>query len=333
MAIDSGTYTIYNQHVTTWRYICDWSIINQLLSDFIKGTISGYSLADLFSNNSDYICDIKFYPLRLELLTNGTPVAENSITIGKKTGLSYSCYRIGTNGVLKPYYKLFSKSLTRTFNNFLDYAPYTKYKLIIPYFPIFELDGKDLYGHTLDGYITVDFNSGRANAMLYIDDTYLYKQASVQLGIEIPFGKSNMEDQKRNLLLSAISFAGDMGGIVAGAYSGSGVSVAGGIKSYTKTVTGLLESQVDHYTGSKVGSAGMDLLIQPKKMYLIKEEPIVIHTPNAHLEGLLLNDVKTLSTLTGFTKVGDIHFNTNGADIYSDEVDEIISLLKNGVIL
>ena len=32
-------------------------------------------------------------------------------------------------------------------------------------------------------------------------------------------------------------------------------------------------------------------------------------------------------------EVGEIHFDAKGYDVYSTEIDEIVALLKNGVIL
>ncbi len=331
MAIDTQDYNIYKQHVTTWKYIFDWSVLNSLLNDLIKGTITGYSISDLFSNNSDYFISVMWYPLKVELFIDGTPATTSSITIGKKTNLAYTCCEFGSNGKQKPAYKICTISLTREFNNFLDFAPYTKFKLFIPFFEFFELDGKDLYGHTLDVYMSVDFNSGKGAVNLYIDDTYLYATKSTQLGIEIPIGKSNAEEQKRNLILHGLNLIGDIGGMALS--GGNAISGAGLFKGYFKDASGLLASQVDHMTGYKGGGGDINMLTQYKKVILIKEKPNVSYTPVASLEGKKCNKYLSLSSLTGYTEVGEIHFNPSNAKIYNDEITEIVSLLKQGVIL
>lgn len=331
MAIDSTNFNIYTNHITTWHYIMDYSVVTSLQNDLIKGTLSGYNVSDLFSNNADYFISVMWYPIKIHQFVVGTPTALTKIQVGKKTDLLYSCYTLGANGKQLPAYKLASISLTREFNNFLDYAPYTKYKLYVPFFEFFEIDGKELYGHTLDVYMSVDFNSGKGTVSLFVDDTYLYATKSSQLGIEIPIGKSNAEEQKRNILLHGINLIGDLGGMALS--GGNAISGAGLFKGYFKDASSLLQSQVDHMSGYKGGGGDTGMLIQYKKIILVKEKPNVLHTPVASLEGKKCNKYLSLSNLYGYTKVGDIHFEAQDQDIYNDEINEIVTLLQNGVIL
>ena len=39
-----------------------------------------------------------------------------------------------------------------------------------------------------------------------------------------------------------------------------------------------------------------------------------------------------MSTLSGYVEIGEIHFDPKNADIYQDEITEIVELLQKGVI-
>ena len=51
------------------------------------------------------------------------------------------------------------------------------------------------------------------------------------------------------------------------------------------------------------------------------------------LQGYPANYYTSLSSITGYTEIGDIQFNASNNDIYNVEIDEIIALLKSGVIM
>ena len=52
-----------------------------------------------------------------------------------------------------------------------------------------------------------------------------------------------------------------------------------------------------------------------------------------HAQGLPCNIYGDLSGFSGYTEIGEIHFDPMNEIIYTTEVDEIVSLLKTGVIL
>ena len=53
-----------------------------------------------------------------------------------------------------------------------------------------------------------------------------------------------------------------------------------------------------------------------------------------HMQGKPTNKYIKLSSITsGYVEVAEVHFNPNGEDIYTQEINEIVSLLRAGVIL
>ena len=51
-----------------------------------------------------------------------------------------------------------------------------------------------------------------------------------------------------------------------------------------------------------------------------------------HMQGYPANIYGTLSSFSGYVEVGEIHFDPMNADIYQDEITEIVELLQKGVI-
>ena len=52
----------------------------------------------------------------------------------------------------------------------------------------------------------------------------------------------------------------------------------------------------------------------------------------AHTQGYPANKYDSLSLYTGYVEIGEIHFNPFNEVIYQDEITEIVTLLKDGVI-
>ena len=51
------------------------------------------------------------------------------------------------------------------------------------------------------------------------------------------------------------------------------------------------------------------------------------------INGYPSNTYESLSNLTGYTEIGDIQFNPMNYNITQDEINEIVAILRNGVIM
>ena len=325
--MDSQNFTINNQQVTEWRYVFDQSVFWSLSSDLSKGTLTAFSVSDLFTSDSDYFVKFTYYPIRLDKFVALTPVS--SITVGKKSNVSYTGFSIPQT---PSYITLFSTTISRSFNNFLDYAPYTKIQLFVPYFNLVEIPPEVAYSGTLYGYVSLDFTNGSMTLYVYVGTKFVDSK-TCKIGIDIALGKGNKQEQQRNNILQAITGIGSVVGLGVGVASGNPLITAGSVAMLTGNVTKYLQNNVDRLRSYNGGSGNRDMLAVDKTVKLIIERPYNVSQPTAHLRGRMMNRNASLSSLTGFTQIGEIHFEPKNYEIYNDEINEIVELLKTGVIL
>lgn len=303
--------------------------VQEFIVKLIDGQISNYALASFLQNDSDYVTALTYFPLDLTLFLKSY-ATEQHILLGKIRATVQDDVRRVVRW--HNYLKLFELSITRYHNNFLDFAPYTKFKVSVPYFGFIDIPMEYAYLGRLDGYVAVDFSSGKATLYIY-QGTMLVTSKTAQVGISVPLGKSNAEEQNRNKVLHAIQ--GAMGGatLALGIASGNPLVATAGMGLAGKTLTNALNDNVNRLTSYNGGEGDISMLAVDKSIKGIYEMPSEVVLPNAHLVGRPCRQTLSLGNLTGFTKVGDIHFDPQGENIFQDEMDEIVNLLHAGVIL
>lgn len=335
MAIDTRDYRVYGQSNAEYKYKLTYGDANTLIKLIISGALSGFEVGSFFQQNSDYITKILFLPFYImHFFPNYTTnYVDSTLHIGK-----VNASLITTQDLIKPLtnLKLFEYTPSRRFNNFLDFSPYRKLTLYVPYFKELELDPQLVYGKTITGYLSVDFTNGEASLYIYaetLNDKLLIDVMNTKLGVEVSIGRTNAEEQARNRVLNNIEITGSILGSIVGAYTGQPLITAASIAKGVSTINKVLSNEVSRMTGYSGSSGTRNCLPIDKTIYIIDEYATVVYNVDAHLQGKPLQEVKSLSTLSGFTKVGEIHFDPKGSDIYGDEISEIVSLLHAGVIL
>lgn len=333
--MDNKTYLINDNRSSTafLMYASEPNGYKVFMRDLLNGTIRGqdYTVSNLFQTNSEYLVKILYFPMDLRRVLYGNFTTSTTIGLGK-LDCNYTAYEITRQKVVK----LFSLNITRKYNNFLDFSPYTKIKLYVPYFPLIEIDPMKVYGYTLNGYICVDVWTGKMGLYIENEDSNqnvnLLYMNTVNVGISIPMGKTNAEEIERNNLLNLISFIGGATALGLGALSDNPVSITAGVGMVTRSTTKAIADNVKHLTYSGADGSRCEYVVD-KVMKLIIETPKDITVPNVALKGGVCKQNLSLSTVTGYTEIGEIHFNPMGYDIYDDEIAELNDLLRSGVIL
>ena len=325
--MDSNLYAINQQIPTRVQSCMSYFAMKEFLTMLLSGAITSFWQGSFFQQNSDYVSSRSFVAI------NPTPFIQSSETdkyvkIGSQTAtLSENVKRVT---MWKNSVKLFEVTITRYFNNFLDFAPYTKLKLCVPYFGFIDIPMEYAYKGKIEGHVAVDFSSGKGTLYLY-QGSILLTTKTAQLSISIPLGKTNAEEQKRNKVLHAIQGAVGVGMI---AMSGGNPLMAGaGIALAGKTVINAMNDNVDRLASYEGGQGDASMIAIDKRIVGIYEMPQNIVLPNAHLVGKPCRQTLSLGNLTGFTKVGTIHFEPQGEPIFQDEMEEIVGLLQKGVYL
>lgn len=150
-----------------------------------------------------------------------------------------------------------SVDIDKAYGNYLDYAPYSKFSLYLPYIGTVELSTDDLVGRTLRLVYHVDVLGCSCVAYLKCGPDVLY-QFTGSCGYSVPLTGQNF----REMVGAVIDMAVNLGGVMAGGNAVSGVgAIAKDVMNLKPTI---------HRSGSIGASAGIMGVQVP---YLIMELP------------------------------------------------------------
>ena len=209
-------------------------------------------------------------------------------------------------------------------DTFLDYAPYSKFSIYLPYIGFKDVDPNDFVGHTIGVVYHGDCVTGGVTAYITKDGTVMY-QYSGCCALNVPLSADNWGET----ISAAINVAT---GIVAAAASGGAAGLAQGALKGAASVAAnpsLLSPQVSH-SGAVSGGAGCMGVQFP---FVIREAVNFHSTAGFNKStGYPAYYYKKLGDVSGFTTVIDAHL-SNVPMATQDEIAEIESLLESGVIL
>ena len=313
----------------------------------------------LYNNPSEYIVSLKAYPVNVMLWyyqdlatfyatqgnSGGVDIAVGPFATTDVNTKGYYMGYIGSTGtynspVEKNIIKLCTISVTETFNNFMDYTV-TKLYLFLPFVGFVTLDTAKYMGKEFTVYASLDFANGSilyslcyGHAGVNEDIGNLIETFSAEIGVDINLTRSNALDITRNNYFNTFKLLGDTASNMITANANQVKGITGGINTGVNDTTSLMRGMEKHINHGTVGG-GRNKLITPTSVLLIEDRanPISVSSEWVKLNGYPLQETRTLSSLTGYTEIGEIHFNPTGSDIYTDEINEIVALLREGVIL
>lgn len=240
-----------------------------------------------------------------------------------------------------PFLKFRTQSfhITPYYNDFRDYSPYTKYELYIPLYGSVEFYGEDILNHDLHIMYTCNYETG--DGTCYVYDSTITKvifQASCNMCVKVALSATNareLENQKLSATLNtAIGAMSSVISIGAGAVTGNGVAVAGGILGLASTATKAVTAFNEMYHVAQTSStSGIESLNGSKRPYwkITRAKAINYNNDFNKMYGRPLHKYDLLSNMHGFTSIGDIHLENVNAT--QTELISIENSLKNGVII
>lgn len=198
---------------------------------------------------------------------------------------------------------------------YLDYEPFTKCDLFLPYCGTFPLSMDDIAGKTLTIKYRVDLLTGVCGAYVIIDESVKYNYTGT-CAINVPISSRSFENLYNSIM-------GVVGSMIGGSSFGlpSVGSVAGAVTSG--------KNQIQH-GGNCSGNAGY---LGVQKPYLIFSVPNVAIPKGLNTyTGYPIFATYKLSDLKGYTEVEEIHLENMG-NATKEEITMIINRLEEGVIL
>ncbi len=216
-------------------------------------------------------------------------------------------------------------SLKEYWGSALDYSPYTKCEIFLPFIGIKKLQIEDVMNSIMHIKYYVDVLTGDCVAFIKCGISVLYHYTG-NCKMQIPLFSQSTDALQNTISATAKSAVAVAGGVAVGGPVG-GLGAVGMIAS---NATNIAASKVNTERQGNLGGAVS--LMDGFVPY------VIIHRPHQSLaqdynkfKGYPSNITSQLGSLKGYTEVEHINLSIPGAN--SEELDEIESLLKSGVII
>lgn len=213
-------------------------------------------------------------------------------------------------------------------NSYLDYAPYSKCYLYLPFIGVQEINIDDFMQSTMHVVYHVDILTGAMFCYVMRGDSVMYTYMG-QCAENVPLSSSSYSNTIGSIMSAAASIVGVASmAATGGATAPVAAGLLAGATTSTANAVSSLKPSVAH-SGSIGGGAGIMGVNYP---YLIFNTPHVsIPSQQRHYTGYPSNQIVKLSALKGFNVIQAINLSVSGAN--DSEMNEIESILKGGVIL
>lgn len=287
--------------VLTTTYAMTIERLNQL-----GGFLWGANIFDEFSlvnsNPIENIISCKNIPISLsgtdEIIHLGNV---DTGTNGSKVASNFSTLNVG------------QIALPTKYNSFLDFAPYTKVTIYLPYVGFKEIDATIAIGKTLKVAYVADVITGGCIAQIFINGVRFY-EFSGEMGVDIPITASNRAQVEASYISNAV---------------GMGASLASG--NITGAVDSVLASATAKYNYSSTDTPNANCVASVNRTcYVIIERPTYQELSQFnHTKGKMCNLSKTIGSLKGFT-ICDANIDLKGITATEQEKQEISSILSSG---
>ena len=307
-AISTGLLTIFKPTLTQIQSLGDYLWSNAFDVDTLK---------KLFGDPMDAIIGLSIVPV------NPPAGGSKNVKVGNiDTGISMPY--INRQFVEKD---LGSLSIDPYIGSFMDYSPYTKIQIYLPYIGFRELSPEDVMGTTISIKYIIDVLTGGCNAILNVNGKGAIYQYNGSCIANVPLTALNYSGAIQNAISAIGSIGTTVGGIATGNPALAGI---GAVSLATRACNTAINS---HPTIQRSGNAGgASGLCGVQYPYAIIERPR-LSTP-ANYNGFIgntLNVTMTLGSCNGLTMVEAIHL--DNVLCTENEREELMKMLHEGVII
>ena len=249
-----------------------------------------------------------------------------------------------------PYLIIKDFTIAPIYENWRDYEPYTVYEIWVPFCQWVKISATDLFDASGNSnriliYYSLDVSSGQATAYIYnYSMKYIIWSGACQMGVKLDLSLTNLNEnikQKQSSALNtALGMISSAASIAIGVASENPVAVVGGVLSASKTLASSVNTNrmiLDRNTTTFGSNDGALFAVNKVALRITHLAGNLIYDAEKTIfyamNGKPLNKYISLSGLSGYTEIGDIHFNPMNYNITQDEINEIVAILRNGVIM
>lgn len=225
-----------------------------------------------------------------------------------------------------------SMVIQEKFGNYLDYAPYTKCHLFLPFIGIVELNSDFIVGHGVNVQYNIDAYTGTCVAFVTVaKDEYenTVYEFEGDCSSELPLSGGSMAAitaARRSVRANFVA------GIAGGIFAGLGGSIGGAISNFANALVTPYQTSAKSDVSHSGGFTGCAGAMSAKKPYLMVTRPIVKTVDEySEMYGYATHEEVSLGGCHGFTKCRSVHVASSTAT--EDEKRMIEEQLMSGVFL
>ena len=301
-SVDTGFITLYKPSISQLNNLASW----------MWGDLNEDSFKRVMQSPMDAVLGLSILP---GIVPSGL---SSSVRIGNlNSGVSMS-------KVSSQYVKFDCGSLTikRKWGAFLDYSPYTKTYLYLPFIGIRSIETDSIMDTPVHVKYNIDVMSGACCAFVIANGTTLYSFIG-QCSCSVPVTGRDWTNLI-NGVLDAVS------GVASAAGSAASGNIMGAVSGIASAASSALSAKptIEH-SGSMGGMGG---LMGIKRPYFIIERPVqAVPGHQNEVIGYPSFTYKHVGELTGYNEFQQIHL--EGLPCTSEELSEIENILLTGVII
>lgn len=285
------------------------------LATFLWANIGSLeSLSKLFSNPIDNIISLALYPFNPEAGSLTNIKIGNTATPSEGYPISQIVQEYDCGSVYIP--------TKYGYPTFLDYSPYTRVTLYLPFIGMVDLNTDDVMGGSISIKYKIELLSGSCLAQLRVSNgssNAIYYQFAGSCSMQLPVTGSNYAQIYSGIIGSTAS--------VASAIATGGATAPLAIGSLANLAT---NSKVNYQrAGSMQGNSGF---LGSRTPYVIIQRPIALGYDKDFLKltGQASCITTTIGALTGYAEIENIQL-SHISNATKNELEELENILKSGI--
>lgn len=299
-ATSTGFITLFNPSVSQLRNLANymWS-----------GLFDIDTFRKIFADPMDCILGLSIVPVNVPSGGSASVMVGNIDTGVSMTTASAQYVEVNCGSI----------TVEENYGAYLDYEPYTKAELYLPYIGIHAISIDDIMGKSVTIKYHLDILSGACVAYVKCGSSVLYSFIG-QCASSIPITGNDWT----NVINGVLSIAGSIGSMVATGGATAPMSAVG----IASTAVNSMKPNVEK-SGSLSGTGGM-LGIQTPYLIITRPRQAIPSNQNRFI-GYPAFITEILGNIHGYTEIESIHL--EGIQATGAELSEIETILKSGVIL
>lgn len=304
----NGFVTAYSPTLTQLNDLADF-----IWSDWLSG---GPTLPKIFASPESAIISLHMLPF--------TPSTSSAIEVT----VGHYASGVSMDPMTQQFYVINCGSLTidEYWGNYLDYNPYLKLTLFLPYVGEITLNPDEVVTHEITVKYHVDAMTGAFVCFIIRDDDKILGEYQGNCSLQVPISSANYAQLHSALLGLAGSAITSGAQAVTGGVSGLLDGGAGVLKS----AAGVMDSKIRHSHSGALGSASGFMGSQRPYLIIERARQCLPRDLNK-FAGYPSQITSSLGDLTGFVSVSEIVL--DGIPLTDGELAELRGILEGGIYL